>query len=89
MKRRGLSEKTERLLELPTGSLTNGVRLEITDDRRAVIEGCKRILEYEEDSIRIATCKGAVRFRGRGLCMTAMSSDCAVITGRLLSVEYE
>lgn len=88
MRKRNISAKAEQMLALPTGTLTNGVRLEITDDRRVVMEGCKRIAEYEEDCIRIVTCNGQVRFRGRCLCMSAMTADCAVITGQLLSVEY-
>ena len=88
MKKRELCERTERALGLPTGALTSGVRLEITDNRRAVIEGCKRIVLYEEDEICLATAIGCVRFRGRGLCMAARVGEQAVVTGQLLCVEY-
>ncbi len=89
MKKREVCERAERTLGLPTGVLTSGVRLEITDNRRAVIEGCKRIVRYEEDEICVATATGCVRFRGRGLCMAARTGEQAVVTGKLLSIEYE
>ncbi|MBQ3258957.1 MAG: YabP/YqfC family sporulation protein [Clostridia bacterium] len=89
MKRNEIGERAERAFSLPTGSLTNGVRLEITDRKRAVIEGCKRIVTYEEDEICIATPTGRVRFRGRGLCMAARMGEQAVVTGELCCVEYE
>ena len=78
----------ERALSLPTGALSDGVRLEITDDRRVVIEGCRRVVEYGEDRICIDTACGRVRFIGRALCMTCLRSSGAVITGQLLAVEY-
>lgn len=89
MNRREVCERTEHALGLPMGTLTSGVRLEITDNRRAVIEGCKRIVTYEEDEICVATAAGCVRFRGRELCMTARAGEQAVVTGRLTCVEYE
>ncbi len=89
MKRNTIGERAERALQLPTGALTNGVRLEITDRKRAVVEGCKGIVTYEEDEICLATATGRVRFRGRGLCMTARMGEQAVVTGELCCVEYE
>ena len=80
--------RAERALSLPAGSLSNGVRLEITDDRRVVVEGCRRVLEYEEDRICIDTAIGRVRFIGRSLCMNCLTESGAVVTGRLLSIEY-
>ena len=80
--------RVERALSLPTGTLGEGVRLEITDNRRVVIEGCRRVVEYGEDRICIDTACGRVRFVGRSLCMTCLRASGAVITGQLLAVEY-
>lgn len=80
--------RAERVLCLPTGALSDGVRMEITDDRRVVIEGCRRVLEYEQDRICIDTPTGRVRFIGHSLCMNSLSASGAVITGRLLAIEY-
>lgn len=88
MKKRRIPLRVEQALQLPAGTLTNDVRLELTGRRRAVIEGCRRILEYEDDTIRLDTPDGALRFMGQGLCMDCLTPTAVVITGTILSVEY-
>ena len=80
--------RVEQALELPAGTLTGGGRLELTGNRRAVVEGCRRVLEYEEDRIRLQTEDGVVRFMGRDLCVNCLTDGCALVTGILLSVEF-
>lgn len=80
--------KLEQLLDLPAGTLANNVRMELTGTRRAVIEGCRRVLEYEPDVIRLDTADGVVRFMGRGLCMNCLTPSGTVITGQILSIEF-
>lgn len=87
-KKRRLPARVEQVLELPAGTLTDGVRMEVTGNRRAVIEGCQRVLEYEEGLIRIQTAGGDIRFMGHGLCMNCLTPAGIVITGSLLSIEY-
>ena len=41
-----------------------------------------------DELIRLNTESGIVRFMGRGLSMSCMTEDSAVIEGLLLSVEY-
>lgn len=83
-----LTERVENALELPTGSLSNIARIELTGNRRAVVEGCRGILEYDDGIIRLNTCSGVVRFVGRDLSMSCLTEDNAVVTGTLLSVEF-
>ncbi len=83
-----VTRRVEQALELPEGALGNSARLEMTGNRRVVVEGCRGIQEYEEDLIRLSTASGSIRFMGRGLTMNCLTDDCAVITGFLLSVEF-
>ena len=83
-----LSRRVEEILELPTGTLTNAARIELSGNRRAVVEGCRGILEYEEDLIRLNTTSGVVRFLGQKLRMNCLTEDSAVVTGQILSVEF-
>ena len=87
-RRAALSQRVERALDLPTGALTEAPRIELSGNRRALVEGCQSILEYDEDRIRLRTAAGIVRFLGRDLCMNCLNPSCAVITGQLLSVEF-
>lgn len=62
--------------------------MEFCGNRRVLVEGCRRVLEYEEDRIRLQTDDGIVRLLGRSLCVARLSSGCAVIIGTVLSVEF-
>ena len=83
-----VTQRVEQILELPSGSLSGSARIELSGNRRAVVEGCRGIMEYEDGLIRLNTTSGMVRFIGRDLCMSCLSEDSAVITGYILSVEY-
>ena len=61
---------------------------ELSGNRRAVVEGCRGILEYEEGVIRLNTTSGIVRFMGRDLTMNCLTEDSAVVSGTILSVEF-
>ena len=83
-----IAQRMERALELPCGTLTSAARMELSGNRRVVVEGSRGILEYEEGQIRLSTASGEVRFMGRDLCMNCLTEDSAVVTGVILSVEF-
>lgn len=83
-----LRERLESRLELPVGVLTAAPRIELFGDRRAVVENCKRIVECTEDRICLLTVVGIIRFTGQALCLHSRTAECAVVTGKLLSVEF-
>ncbi len=88
MKRKTVSEKVEKALDIPVGALSKAARMEVSGNRQVLIEGCRGIVKYDEDQIQVRTADGTVRFTGRELCMTSLNPACAVITGRLLSLEF-
>lgn len=83
-----LTERVEKTLELPVGSLTGAARIEMTGNRRAVVEGCQGIVEYADDIVRLQTGSGLIRFRGRSLSMSCLTEDSAVVEGIILSLEF-
>ena len=78
----------ESVLELPAGTLSGTARIELSGNTRAVVEGCKGILEYEDDVIRLNTASGIIRFMGQNLGMNCLNEDSAVVEGKILSVEF-
>ncbi len=87
-KRAAISSKMEKALDMPVGALSETARFELSGNRQVLIEGCQGIVKYDEDQIQLRTVGGTVRFTGRELCMTSLNPACAVITGRLLSLEF-
>ena len=41
-----IPSRVEKALELPVGSLSSAARIELSGNRRAVVEGCRGIVEY-------------------------------------------
>ena len=59
------------------------------DDGQAVLEGCKGILAYSGEYIRLGCGKKIVSFGGTDLELRCLSSSTAVITGKILEIRYE
>ncbi len=87
-KRAAVAQKAEKTLDIPAGVLSKAARMEFSGNRQVLMEGCRGIVRYDEDQIEVRTADGTVRFTGREMCMTSLNPACAVITGRLLSVEF-
>lgn len=83
-----LPERMERALELPVGSLSGAARMELFGNRRAVVEGCRGIIEYSEEVIRLNTGSGIIRFTGRSLSMSCLTEDTAVVEGQITTIEF-
>ena len=83
-----ITRRVESVLELPSGTLSGTARIELSGNTCAVVEGCKGILEYEDDVIRLNTASGIVRFMGQNLGMNCLSEDSAVVEGKILAVEF-
>ncbi len=63
-------------------------RMEITSNREAIVEGCRGVIEYTPEQIRLAGDKITLRFRGTGLEIRNLTTQSAVVTGSILSVDF-
>lgn len=84
-----LTKRLETALELPDGTLCRSFRIELSGNRRAVIEGCRRILQYDQNCIRLDTVEGALCFEGDCLRVNCLSGGSAVVTGQIATVGFE
>ena len=84
-----IQKQMETALALPEGCLSGDIRMEIYAGTRAVIDGECRVQEYEEDCLLLQTPTRSVRIRGRRLRLSSFEKRCAVVVGRLTSVEFE
>lgn len=62
--------------------------MEINGNTEAIVEGCRGILEYDTDVVRIKTDKAVVRFSGRGLAIKCLTVDALVVTGFITGIEF-
>lgn len=62
--------------------------LQFSSNREVTLDGCKGILEYQSEIIRINTNKMVVAFKGRGLNIKCLTTTSVVISGYITSVEF-
>ncbi len=62
--------------------------IELNENRSAVIDGCKFIINYNENGIELKLKQICVRFTGRDLVMSSLIYGQAVITGEICGIEF-
>lgn len=62
--------------------------LQFNSNREVTLDGCKGILEYQTEIIRISTGKMVIAFKGRGLNIKCLTATSVVIKGYITSVEF-
>lgn len=84
-------EKRKNIKKLPVfGKELVGLSpfMQFSSNREVTVDGCRGILEYCTESIRINTGKLIVAFNGRGLNIKCMTETSVVVCGYITSVEF-
>lgn len=84
----GLRKNVTEALELPKEILLNLPLISFIGREEVSIENYKGILEYGEETVRVATAAGILRLTGRGLCLKQLTAECMVVTGQLEKMEF-
>jgi len=82
-------DKFNRALDLPVNLLTGNSLLYIIDDKEALIEGHKGILQYDEDIIKIAAKNISISFLGKNLSLRSLNNENIIIQGQLQNISFE
>ena len=69
-------------------SMLSPVHFEINSNKEVIIEGCKNILQYDENIVRISVKGMAVSFLGRNLEIKCLTTDSLIVQGFITSVEF-
>lgn len=85
---RTAGQKLDRALELPAGTLGGGARIELLSNREATVDGCRGILDYSDEAVRLNVGNGSVTFFGRDLMIKTLSDREAVLAGHIQRVEF-
>lgn len=66
----------------------DSAHFEINSNKEIIIDGCKCILEYDENFIKIKMDKMDVLFFGEKMEIKCMTTDSLVIKGIIASIEF-
>lgn len=85
-------EKINKFLNLlkssPIGFATESSNFEIIGNKEVKIEGCKRILKFSKESIKISTAGMSANFLGRNLRIKCLTPDSLLIQGFINNIEF-
>ena len=80
--------KFPEALEIPDQTLPGDAIIEIYGNRRVLIDGHCRVLQYGCECIWLRNDNRIVRICGSGLCVVELSGSRAVITGCISGVSF-
>lgn len=75
-------------LDLPLSVVGDLSYMEILGNSKVVLDGCKGVLEYSEESVCLNLSRGTIRFCGSGLCLRALNFEQAIINGQINTIEF-
>ena len=81
-------DSVAELFDLPADVVAGLPRLEMVGSRQLYLEHHAGILAYSEEQIDVNTSAGALRVRGEGLSLLAMTAEELRIGGRIAAVEW-
>ena len=87
-KERVVLSTVAELFDLPADVVAGLPRLEMVGSRQLYLEHHAGILAYSEEQIDVNTSAGALRVRGEGLSLLAMTAEELRIGGRSAAVEW-
>ncbi len=76
-------------LDIPEILTADLPHIEAEGNREISVDGCRGILEYTQDKIKLNTGKLVITFIGDGIEIKTYSEIQTVIGGNILSVEFE
>ena len=85
-KERVVLSTVAELFDLPADVVAGLPRLEMVGSRQLYLEHHAGILAYSEEQIDVNTSAGALRVRGEGLSLLAMTAEELRIGGRIAAV---
>ncbi len=94
MKRKNITKSTEstncdQTMTLGKALFCSETHIEINGNYEAIIEGCKGILSYREEEIRLNTENGQLKLRGRNLQIICMGEASMIVRGYIIGTEYD
>ena len=87
-KEQSQTQKIKEAVTLTGALFHKELHIEMVSNKEALIDGCKGIVEYNENIIRLNIPEGQIQFRGRGLEIACMSEESMIVRGYIMGLEF-
>lgn len=87
----GLKPKKDKMRLFGSEELIglSGPVMSISGNREAAIEGCRGVVDYYENLVKLKISGGTVTFTGNGLNIITMTDESALIRGTIGNIEFD
>lgn len=82
-------ERIAHALDVPQNIFSSFSQICLSGNREAVLDGCKGVLEYEPELIRLNLGDKVLQFTGRNLQIKCMSGENVILEGYIISVSFQ
>lgn len=79
----------QRVLDMPEIVHADVPHIEMQGNHEAVVDGCRGVLEYEADKIKLNVGLCVMVFRGSDMTIKTYSESLTEITGDIIAIEFE
>lgn len=77
-----------KAIDVPVTGFIGHAQIELSENREAIIEGCRSILNYDENLIKLDLGEIQVSFSGKNLIVSRMNAENAVIEGEIEQISF-
>ncbi len=74
--------------EIFNSDITSGIHIEIFSNKNAIVEGCKSIIDYGENYIKLKIKKGFLTLSGSEFIISSFEEERINIKGNISSIEF-
>lgn len=74
--------------EILNSDVTKGIHTEIFSNKKVIIEGCKGIVDYQDNYIKLKLKKGFFSLTGTEFLIISFDEEKIIIKGNVLTVEF-
>ena len=79
----------QQALDIPEIARRDVPHIEIQGKREVLVDGCRGVLEYTSDRIKLNAGICVIRFSGEDLTIRAYSENQTEINGEILQIDFE
>ena len=86
--KKGIREKIAEMTDIPKDFMMNMPRVTILGNKEIYVDNYKGLLEYTQETIRLATTNKVIIIKGDGLMITRIVEEAVFIGGNIFSLEF-
>lgn len=81
-------ERVAEMLDMPKEWVGDSPMISMVGNREVMVEGCKGIIEYTANTIRLNAMRYMIKISGADLELKAVASEYIHVYGKIAGVEY-